>query len=470
LLLTDYYKGGLFSRRAVLDKLPFLAGALAFGWYSLSSSTLKADQYSEPISFFTRIVYSFQAYWWYVVKCFFPVAQTAIYSFPEQGSTESMLLLIGGALLAALTVAGVIYFWKRNLLACFGLLFFAATTFPTLHLLALNSSLIYERFTYLSYIGLFVFAAALPDSLPSLRRWLPVLMWVTLLPFAALTYQRTGVWKSSYTLWTDVIEKNPRSHEALNNRGAWYNERGEIDKALTDINASISLNPRQPRAYNNRSMIHFLKKDYASSLRDVDSALVMEPKLAEAWCNRGNAFFDLKQYDSAISNYTMALKYSPNFPSNYANRGSAYLKKGDFLLARKDYEKAISQAANDGSSWRLCALAYAELEEHDKALAAMQRALELGQSDAAAMLSSEYVQMGLRAWADKTNSADKVLRYYQRAAEVDSRNYQAWYELGGMYYVKKDLPKARENWKKALEALPTYAEARMWLERTGGVN
>lgn len=470
LLMTDYYKSSLCSRRAFLDKLPFLVTSGIFGWYALSSSSLKADQYSEPITFLTRIVYSFQAYWWYVVKCFFPYGQRAIYSFPESGSPESTLLLIGGVLLAALTVAGVVYFWRRNLLACFGLMFFAANLFPTLHVLALNSSLIYERFSYMSYIGLFVFTAALPQSFPALRKWLPALMWCSLIPFAALTYQRTGVWKNSLTLWSDVVEKNPRSHEALNNRGAWYNEHGELDKALADFNASLLLNSRQPRAYNNRSMIWFLKKDYARSLRDVDSALSMEPKLAEAWCNRGNAFFDLKQYDSAISNYSMALKYMPNFPSNYANRGSAYLKKGEFLLARQDYEKAISQAANDGASWRLLALVLAEMDEHEKALSAMQRALELGQSDAAAMLSSEYVQIGKRKWADKSNPADLIKSYYERAAAVDPRNYEAWYNIGGMYYVKKDLPKAREYWKKALEVLPSYGEARMWLERTGGID
>jgi tetratricopeptide (TPR) repeat protein len=469
LLLSDYFKAYPFDRRGWLEKLPFFAGAAAFGWYAVSSSTLKADQYAEPVTFLSRIIYSFQAYWQYVVKSVLPINQTAIYAFPLKDSSEYMIWLVGGIVLALLTIVGVLYFLKRNVLACFGLLFFAVNIFPTLHVVGLNSSLIYERFTYVSYIGIFLFLAALPASFIPLRRTLPLILWLAVVPFAVIAYQRTEVWKNSLTLWSDVVEKNPRSHEALNNRGAWYNEHGQSDMALGDFNTSLVLNPRQPRTLNNRSMVWFQRKEYDRALQDADSALSMEPKLAEAWCNRGNVFFDRTQYDSAIVNYSNALKYMPNFPSNYTNRGSAYLKKGDFEKAKEDYESAIRQSPNDGGAWRLCALAYAELGEHEKAYSSMQRALELGQGDAAAMLSSEYIQIGRRYFARANAPSDSAFASYDRAAKVDPRNYEAWFNIGGMYYLRKDIPKARENWKKALQVLPTYAEAKLWLERTGGL-
>lgn len=469
LVLSDYLQRKQFSFRDLIDKIPFFLGSIAFGWYAVGSSSLKADKYATPVSFLEKVVYSFQAFGVYVFKCIAPVRQSAIYAFPQDGTSDYLFTLVSGIALAAAMILFVLRYWKKNLLMAFGLLFFMLNIFPTLHLVALNSSLIYERFTYVSYLGLFVCIAALPDVLSSRRAMLAAALTLCVIPLAVLAHQRTAIWKNSYTLWSDVIEKNSRSHEALNNRGAWYNDHGELDKALADFDASLALNPRQPRTYNNRSMIWFYKKDYQRSLQDIDSALSMEPKLAEAWCNRGNAYFDLQQFDTAIYNYSKALEYMPNFPSNYANRGSAYLKKGSYEEALKDYQTAISQAPNDGASWRLEALALAELNRHDEAEAAMQRAVALGQGDAGIMLGNEYLQMGLNAWNNLKKNPEVALDYYLRSAKANPANADAWYNIGGMYYVLKDLSKARENWRKALNLRPDYSDAKLWLERTGGV-
>ncbi len=466
LLLCDYLRNQTFTRRQWLDKLPFLIGSISFGWAAITTSSLQADKYAVPVGFMTRVIYSFQAYFLYVIKCVLPFRQNAIYGFPIEGSTDFWLYLTGGILLAAATVFFILRWWKRSPLAAFGLTFFAINIFPTLHVVALNSSVIYERFSYVSYLGLFLLLCM---AVSGRKPWTMV-VWISLLPLAVLAHQRVAVWKGNATLWTDIIEKNPRSHEAYNNRGSYYNERGDLDRALEDFNASLTINTRQPRAYNNRSMIWFRKKEYAKALQDVDSSISQEPFLAEAWCNKGNVYFDLKQYDTAVVYYSKALELMPNFPATYSNRGSAYLKMGDFEKAKADYEVSMQQAPGFVDAWRLGALAYAELDMHDQARAAMNQALSLSPGcDAMQILSNEYWEMGRRTWAGKDENLDKAIRYYQLSAEISPTNAQAWINLGGMYYVKKDLVNARTYWKKALQCKPNDEEALLWLNRTGGV-
>jgi protein O-mannosyl-transferase len=474
LLLSDYAQSGDWRWKRQLDKLPFLAGAFAFGWYAVSSSSLAADQYAEPVSFLQRVVYSFQAFSLYVTDSVIPFRQSAITPFPTAESGNYLLLLVSGILIATAMLYLVVRHLRSHPAFVFGLLFFMVNIFPTLHVIGLNSSLIYDRFTYLAYIGLFVaiMRSPWPSSWSVNRK--TVILAMSAVPFSLLAYQRTLVWKSSLTLWNDVLEKHPRTHEARNNRGASFNEIGQLDRALEDFNASLEVNPNQPRTLNNRSMIWFRKADYTRSLQDAEKALEMEPRLAEAWCNRGNAYFGRQQYDTAILYYNRAIELMPNFPSNYCNRGTAYLKQGDFQKAVEDYLQSISQAPDYVEAWRLLGLAYAELDEHDKAIAAAEKARSLDpRSDSYQVLSKEYLDMGIKAWKSSKDGASEGLNaaiaYFEKALAVNPNNADALEELGGMWFMKRDVVKARDFWRKALVIDPKLERARQGLEHTGGI-
>lgn len=476
LILTDYFRAGTWSWKSLPDKIPFFIGSLCFGGYAVLSSSLAADQYAEPVTFVERIIYSFQAFSLYAIKSLLPFSQSAIHPFPLPGTTDYWLLLITGVILTGLMIRAVITYRKTSPGFVFGLVFFLVNIFPTLHVVGLNSSLIYERFTYLSYIGMFISFAFFPypKTWPVARKAGILLLFV--LPFSYISYQRTLVWKSSLSLWNDVIEKFPNSHEARNNRGAYYNERGEVDLALADFNVSLQVNPRQPRAFNNRSMIWFKKQDYRRSIQDVDSALFMEPKLAEAWCNRGNAYFGMQKYDTAIINYDRAIKSMPNFPSVYSNRGSAFLKKGDYKKALDDYNISVRQDPNNVDGWRLMALAFAELGKDDSALIAAQRANSLNpNSNAFVNLSEQYVEMGVKYWYPTQGTVKRdisdigpAIALFEKALSVNPSNSYALEELGGMYYIRKDIAKAREFWKKALAIDPKAERSKQGLASTGG--
>jgi tetratricopeptide (TPR) repeat protein len=49
---------------------------------------------------------------------------------------------------------------------------------------------------------------------------------------------------------------------------------------------------------------------------------------------------------------------------------------------------------------------------------------------------------------------EEAISQYQKAAELDPKNFEAWYELGGSYKALKQYEKSQENLKKALEVDP----------------
>src|SRR6185436_14083748 len=84
--------------------------------------------------------------------------------------------------------------------------------------------------------------------------------------FGVLTFARAQVWKDSGTFWSDVLEKNPSSYEALNNRGQYFFDNGKYQDAIADYTQSMVVAPGQPYSYNNRSVTYYRLNQYDKSL------------------------------------------------------------------------------------------------------------------------------------------------------------------------------------------------------------
>ncbi|HTP07332.1 MAG TPA: tetratricopeptide repeat protein, partial [Anaerolineae bacterium] len=97
-----------------------------------------------------------------------------------------------------------------------------------------------------------------------------------------------------------TLNDNPTSAEDYNNRGLAYLNKGNYDRALTDLNEAIALNPQLAEAYKNRGDIYGQKGDYDRAIIDLDKAIALNPQSAEAYTDRGEAYINKGGYDRAI--------------------------------------------------------------------------------------------------------------------------------------------------------------------------
>ena len=82
------------------------------------------------------------------------------------------------------------------------------------------------------------------------------------------------------------------------------------------------------------------------------------------------------------------------------------------------------------------------------------------------MVSNELIQLGNAAY--RNGKPDEALNLYTESARIMPSNAEAYFNLGGIYLMKKEILKARENWQKTLSLNPNHAEAKNWLTRTAG--
>lgn len=308
---------------------------------------------------------------------------------------------------------------------------------------------------------------SIAEKKPAIESGIAYVMIVFGIMFTGLTYARIPVWKNSLSLWDDIIEKDPGVPTSFMNRGEYYEAKGEIDKAFSDFTEVIKLAPKRPDGYHNRAVIYFKKNDIANALTDNANALLYAPENSDILVNRGDLYFNLNKNDSAILFYKKAIEIKPDHAKAYYDCGSAYFKLADYNNAVKYYKKAIEIIPDFHDAFVYMALSYASLDSISEAKFALSKADKLVSNSAGrSMVSTQLVKLGNDAFAK--NRVEESARFYTTAIEIDPSNPEAYYNLGGIYFYRKNIQQARENWQKALSLKPDYSDARLWLERIGG--
>ena len=72
--------------------------------------------------------------------------------------------------------------------------------------------------------------------------------------------------------FTAVLQKNPKTADALAKRGKAYSGNKDYEKAMADYNKAIQLDAKIADAYVGRAVIYLMKKDYNKCWKDVHQA------------------------------------------------------------------------------------------------------------------------------------------------------------------------------------------------------
>jgi tetratricopeptide (TPR) repeat protein len=348
-----------------------------------------------------------------------------------------------------------------------GIMFFLVSIFVVLHIVAFNSSLIYERFTYLASIGIFIAILNAVQLFPAWYKVREKVIGGVVVIFGVACMMRAGVWKDPESLWTDVIQKAPNEAVGWNNRGMVYLDNKMDDKALEDFNECIKHKPKHPDAYNNRSIIYYNRKDYKDALADNLLLLNIDTAHKEGYSNRGSFFYTMQQYDSAKYYYLKSTQVYKRNASSFFYAGVSDFNMKNYREAIQYLYKAIDIVPNYADAYVFLGMSYARLGLKDSVLYCVNKAESFTPLSAARQSASkEYQLMGSEAF----NHGDwqTASRFYNIALEIKPDDADALYYMGGISLSRQDVNKAREYWKKALSINPNHQEAKEWLAKVGG--
>jgi tetratricopeptide (TPR) repeat protein len=343
---SDFLDARKPARRAVLDKLPYLALALLFGFLALWAQRSQGGIEAAPRPLSDRVLVAAHGAAGYVVKTVAPVRLSALYPYPAGALPASYL----ASLVGCVAVAGaVLASLRRTRVVAFAAWFYLATVVFVLQLLPVGAAVLADRYSYLpgvalAYLAGAGWAAARAAGAPSRPRSaaLATAALGALAILAALTWGRCGVFRDGASLWNDVIAKHPESAVAYNNRGNARADAGDRAGAQRDYQEAIRLDPDYAHAWYNAAYLAGEDGDFARAADGLTRVLELAPGMLQASQHRGLAYLELRKPREAIADFDRALALSPDFAPAYAGRARAWLDLGDRVRAAADAEKARS--------------------------------------------------------------------------------------------------------------------------------
>ncbi len=380
LLLDYYHERPLLDKKVILEKLPFIILGLIFLLITYTIQKAEAIGDFEYYTIWQRVMFAGYGFMMYIVKLFVPVDLVAFYPYPDVKDIPATFIV--APFISLLIIAGTIFSMRKTRIIAFGMGFYLASIALTLQFITVGSTVMSDRYTYISYIGLLLVIGYGLDYLikqkPALKMAIYGATGAVMLIWAFAGFQRTQVWENDFTLWDNVIETYPNQIAgSYMSRGKYYKDNGDFDKALLDFNTSISLDKTNDRVFNNRGNIYFSRNQDDLALPDYNRAIELKDNVARYYDNRGALYARKGQFELAIQDMKKAVQLDPEFSNAYKNLGVCYSTMNNPQEAAKYFGEYLRIFPQEHGIMNAQAIEYQRMGNQQAALQSLNHAIGL---------------------------------------------------------------------------------------------
>ena len=406
LLLLDYWplariegqrsNTGRQVLQLVLEKIPLLALCAVSSIVTFLAQR-GAIGGTEQLPLSARINNTLVTYIVYIGQMFWPVRLAVFYLHPENRLpvfeiTFAVIVLIGITAVAVILRRKAPYFIT-------GWLWYLGMLVPVIGLVQVGWQGHADRYTYLPQIGLYIAVSwAVTDLTRSWRFQQVALGAAAVVVVGALTWRawlQTSYWRDSETLFTHALAVTGDNDVALNNLGIIFLEKGQLDDAISKLQAAIDLRPENGPAHDNLAKALLKKGQVAEAMVHYRKFLEIEPENVEARNTLGTALIQQGHVKEAIDQWQDALALQPDNGNAASNLAWVFAtcpedSIRDGARAVELGEKALRISGGKiPMIYRVLAAAYAECARFADAIETAQRGAELATTQGNPGLAAE---------------------------------------------------------------------------------
>ncbi|MFP6581780.1 MAG: tetratricopeptide repeat protein [Candidatus Hydrogenedentota bacterium] len=404
LLLLDFWPLGRLAerseiRRAVLEKLPMLAMAIAS---SIITFVLQrgggATLTVEAFGFDERVAIAIQAYGAYLWRTVFPFGFTFFYPLPQE-----INYLWVSITLAILVIISVVAWRTRKIhpYVLVGWLWYLGTLFPVSGLVQTGQQASADRYTYIPLIGIFIALAfyihprieALPKGRKVMRFGYPAIA-IILVVLATL---ETSYWKNTETLAARGIVVREDNYQAYRQLGNVYRKEGNAPQAERMYRSYFEYEPDSRDVHIDLATVLQNQKKFSEAETVLDACIEKHPEFARAYYNMGVLKGVQGDFATAQKWYVEAIAFPNPRPNYYINYGNVLARLGQLESALEQYDAAIELNPLDHVAHHSRAGALFGLQRTEEAFAAVQQSIALDGSYEPARSLRAAIQAKLKA-------------------------------------------------------------------------
>ncbi len=435
LLLMDYWPLHRFGSmteappvslaRAIYEKIPFFCLAIAAATITyLVQEKGGAGEAAAAVPFGGRVENALVSCVRYLGKLIFP-ADLAVF-YPHPGTWPMASVLAASALLLTMTTL-VFCQRKARPWLLVGWLWYLGMLVPVIGLIQVGAQSRADRYTYLPCVGALILLVWGVNDVMS--RWdhrgaMRALAAVAaVICCAVMTYQQTGFWRDSETLFRHALAITENNALAHFNLGVALQEKGERVDAINEFRAALQIAPQDAKIHRNLGVV----------------------------------FEEVGQYDAAASEFLEALRCKPDFADAHLNLAVVLDETGHSAEAVEQYREAIRLDPDSADAHNNLGVALGKLGEQNAAMTEFEKALAINPAHADAHLNLGAALYG-------AGRIDDALIHFGETARLRPTAAEAHNNFGSMLFLKGRLDEATAQFQEALRLKPDYADAARNLE------
>ena len=339
LLLLDYGAHGRIGIRDLWEKTWFFIAAIPFGLLALlgKDSVLARSSTANILLLIPRSIL------FYLEKLILPLRLSIFYPFPENAirlATPSIAIAI---IVVAAACAALVRYRRRApgvvLGSCVALLFLIPSFLQ--YYRGVEFYIATDRYMYMPFLGVLIALASVLVLVPERRRRLMHgICFAVLVACAALSFQRSLVWRNTGTLFSNALETS-ESFLSYEKVGTWELRIGDRAKAIEALRRSIEISPNSA-AYFRLGVAAMEEGNTADAKLFMQEAIKLSPDYSDPYVNMGKMYWEEGSTSLAIENTEKGVELHPWDMMALGNLATMYTLSG-----RKDDALRIIQMIRD---------------------------------------------------------------------------------------------------------------------------
>lgn len=365
---------GLGRLALALAPLLLLSAAAVFLYTRVGHAGAELDLigFQSPFALAGSVVSALAAY---PTQLLFPVNLLHIYSVhPGEPSVRQLvgsLLLLGGFTAVATASA------RRRPYLMAGWLWYLISLLPVMALFQSNGAA--GRFSYVPLLGVTVMLiwglSELADERARITRAIATTVVTIALVF--LTRAECRHWRNSVTLFSHLLELDPKHHIAHRNLGIALAEAGDYGKALEHFRAALAERPAYPSAYHNIGVAMQRLGRLDEAVRSYAEAVQLQPSYVWSLRNLAGIYLGRGEHEAALAAHLAILKTKPRDTGSLGAAGRIYGMQGRFELATDFLGRALEIDPNNPRLMNDLGVAAQSMGESSRAEVLFRRALAI---------------------------------------------------------------------------------------------
>ena len=263
----------------------------------------------------------------------------------------------------------------------------------------------------------------------------------------------TGKYDLALQEYQRALQLDPRNADAVMGLAMSYDSAGRSADSEAQYRKAIALRPDSWEGYNHYGSFLDDNQRYEEAIAQYRHAIDLTPDNSPLYSNLGSVYIDIgdpKRYPEAERWLQKSIALEPNYPA-YTNLGYLYIQERKYAEAANAVEKALQINDKDYLTWGNLAIAYAGLDEKEKASQAHDHEIALLEKAALLTPRDAIVQSTLGLLYAQKKLRERAISRIQSALALSPDDPQVLEAAGQAYEDMGDRSQALQFIEKSLQ-------------------